>query len=151
MTRGYCWRIFVLVVPLFVACGGGSSPSAPSASSTPSLPKANIIQTTEPGTNNSSKMSYYNLIVWGKNSGSGCARNVQYELIKYAGGDGTFATRGAALRTYTGSHSGTVHPGDTFEIRKGGGHLSYSQTGYIYPEGGWHIRLTFTWTDVACP
>jgi hypothetical protein len=30
MTRGYCWRIFVLVVPLFVACGGGGSPTSPS-------------------------------------------------------------------------------------------------------------------------
>ena len=151
------WTTFfaaAVLVFVMVGCGSSSSPVAPS---TPYVPKANIMQSTDPETGYRSYIwSNGRIDVWGKNTGSGCANNIQYELITYEEGGGTFATRGAQLDSLTGWHSGTVYSGDTFKITN----YQADALARLYRNASdsgdgedfdWWTRLTFTWTDIACP
>lgn len=137
-----------------VGCGGSpAAPAAPSTPYVPPLPKANIIRTNNPETGKSGTIYRSGLVEgWGKNTGTGCANNIAFELTAYEYGGGTYETRGPQLDNLTGSYSGTVYSGDTFKVDGWAYGLqdAYRKSGYAN-NFSWLVRITFTWTDIACP
>ena len=90
--------------------------------------------------------------------GSGCAINVRWDLATYRYDGGTFATRSLQLDHVTeflyDSESRMIYAGDPFE------YVGYGlyDTAQYYDErltsGSSErpmCRVTFGWTDIACP